>query len=126
PRLVVGGAGSAEVPGDACAGHERLGGLGGHLRPVVGQGEQHGQLVTVGHDTAAQLVEQAVVFEEVVLAVGDQRAGERDLDLGGGLLGRDHCGQPQPGDHVQDRDRAPAGGGKVGEVVDPDDPGDEL
>ncbi len=34
--------------------------------PFVRQSQQHGQVVTVGHDAAAQLVEQ------VVLAVGDQ------------------------------------------------------
>jgi hypothetical protein len=37
--------------------------------------------VTVGHDTAGQLGQQRAV-EQVFLAVGDQRPGERDLDLG--------------------------------------------
>jgi hypothetical protein len=81
PRLAVGGARAAEVPGDARADHEGRGGLGGHLRAVVGDRQQHRQpVVVIRHDPAAQLGEQ------VLLAVGDQRVDEGDLDLGGGLL----------------------------------------
>ncbi len=50
-----------------------------------------------------------------------QRLGEGDLDLGRGLLGRDQGGHPAAGDHVDDRDRDPAGQGEVGEVVAPHD-----
>jgi hypothetical protein len=72
----------------------------------------------------------AVVFniytDATLLAVGDQGAGEGDLDLGGGFLGGDHGGKPVPRYHVQHRDRAALGRGEVGEVVDPDHPWHQL
>jgi hypothetical protein len=60
--------------GDPGAGHEHRGRPRGHLRPV-------------------ELLEQ-LRLEQVCLAVGDQRVGEGDFDLGAGLFGRDDRGQP--------------------------------
>ena len=52
-------------------------------------------------------------------ALGDQRGGERDLDLNRGLLGADQVGDPASGYRVQDGQRGSPGSGEVGEVVGP-------
>ena len=123
PGLVVRGGGASEVLRDPRAGEEHRGGFRGHLRAVVADGQQHRDAVVgIGHGPGGELVQQRLV-QQVLLAVGDQRPGEGDLDLGGGLLGGDHGGQPFPGHHVQDRDRGAAGRAEVREIVDPDRPG---
>jgi hypothetical protein len=100
PGLVVRGGGPAEVLGDAGAGHEHRGGLGGHLRPVVRHRQQHRHpLVVIRDDPVSELVEQRRI-EQVLLAVLDQSPGERHLDLRGGLLRGDHGGQPLARHHV--------------------------
>ncbi len=87
PGLVVGGAGTAGVLGDPGAGHEGGGGARCHLRAVAGQGQQDREpVVAIGDGAAAQLGEE-IVIEQVLLAVGDQRAGEGDLDLRGRFPG---------------------------------------
>ena len=59
PGLVVGRGRSPEVLGDAGAGHEHRGGLGGHLGSVVADREQYWQpFVVVGDGSGVQLVEQ--------------------------------------------------------------------
>ena len=62
PGLVVGRAGPAEVGRDPGAGQECLGGLGGHLGSVVGQGEQ--QRSIPADQTTSQGDEAAGVREE--------------------------------------------------------------
>ena len=112
--------------GDAGAGHERRGGLAGHLRPVIGQRDQHRQPVIALGDLPGRELGEQVVIKQLLLAVGDQRPGEGDLHLGGGLFRGHDGGQPVPGHHIQDRDRAAFRPGEVGEVVDPDHPGHQL
>jgi hypothetical protein len=120
---------AAEVLGDGEGGHELAGGVRAHLWAVVGHGEQQRQLPVV--DGGAQGVALAVgqggpqrgagpgvgQGEQVLGVEGGE---EGDLDLHRGLLGRHQRGQPLAGDHVQDRDRGPAGPGEVSEVVGPD------
>ncbi|OLT31365.1 hypothetical protein BJF82_15405 [Kytococcus sp. CUA-901] len=80
PGLVVGGGRAAEVLSDPGAGHEHRGGLGGHLRPVVGDGQQHRDAVVVVGDHPVGELFQQVALEQVLLSVGDQGTGERELD----------------------------------------------
>jgi hypothetical protein len=119
PGLVGGGAGAAEVLMDRAQGHELAGGATGHLRAVVAEGQQHrpGRIIDGGVDQA-------------VLTSGDprqqplalQRLPEHDLDLGGGLLGRDDLGQPLAAHQVLDHGGGHARPGEVGRVVDPNRP----
>jgi transposase len=65
---------------------------GGHLRPVVADGEQDRAGLVVGTEVdpavgvpALDKLEQPLAFE---------RVGEGEFDLGGSLLGRDDLGEP--------------------------------
>ena len=128
PGLVVGGAGPAEVLGDAGDGHERGGLVRTHLRAVVRHREQHRHPVVVVRDLAAgQLFGERGVLEQPAFAVGFQRGDERVLDLHPGLLRGEHGREPVARHHVDHRDRAPAlEPGEVGEVVDVDHPRGQL
>lgn len=54
--LVGGHARAAEVLGDGAQGHECLGRVGRHGRPVVGDGQQDGQAVGVGRLAGVEAV----------------------------------------------------------------------
>ena len=116
PRLVLGNPGPAEVLSDGAQGHELAGGVRAHLWSVVGDREQD----RAGFVLTAQIRPVVASLDALEQAFGFQSVGEGELDLGGGLLGRDHSGDPLAGHQVLDEQRAHPGAGEVGRVVDPD------
>jgi hypothetical protein len=84
---------------DRAQGHELAGGATCHLGAVVAEGQQDRPAGVV----AAQ-VDQPVVagLDERQEPFAVQRVGEHDLDLGGGLLGRDELGQPLAAHEILD------------------------
>jgi hypothetical protein len=113
----VGVPGAAEVLGDRAQRQELAGRARGHLGPVVGDREQdRPRLVVVGEVDAAVVVAGIDLVQE---AFDLECGGERELDLGGGLLDRDDLGDPLARDQVLDDQDRHVRGREVRRVVDP-------
>ena len=97
-RLVGRGAGPAVVLGDRHQRHELAGVDRGHLRPVVRPGDEDRTVLVVAAERQPIGAEQSLVLK---------RAGEQQLRLGVGLLGREQVADPVAGDDVNDRVRDP-------------------
>ena len=124
PGLIGRGSGPAEVLSDRGQRHELPGRARGHLRTVVGHGEQHRTGLVIDVDAGQPVLDGGDLIEQ---PLGFERVGEHDLDLGGGLLGRDgnHLWVIVDSDRdiIRDRDDLPAPEEILSRVLERRDPG---